>query len=143
MLIFLIKWPLFNFKGTGVYIFGKYLATFFNYYLKMNICCNFLSIRQVNGKNFDKEQVSYCHRARFSKYLMTNTKYRLYKQDLPNCRQCSHLKEILRISSKLRIKKVGMGVISFKCSLQWCAYQNHNDPIYEVNDLFLTWCFTI
>ena len=27
--------------------------------------------------------------------------------------------------------------------LQWCAYQNHNDPIYEVNDLFLTIGFTI
>ena len=22
--------------------------------------------------------------------------------------------------------------------LQWCAYQNQNDPIYEVIDLFLT-----
>ena len=26
--------------------------------------------------------------------------------------------------------------------VQWCAYQNHNDPIYEVNDLFLTLGFT-
>ena len=27
--------------------------------------------------------------------------------------------------------------------VQWCAYQNQNDPIYEVIDLFLTWCLTI
>ena len=31
-------------------------------------------------------------------------------------------------------------MINSECSdmLQWCAYQNHNDVIYEVNDLFLT-----
>ena len=27
--------------------------------------------------------------------------------------------------------------------LQWCSKENQNDPIYVVNDLFVTWCFTI
>ena len=27
--------------------------------------------------------------------------------------------------------------------IQWCSKENQNDTIYEVDDLFLTWCFTI
>ena len=27
--------------------------------------------------------------------------------------------------------------------VQWCSKENQNDAIYEVNDLFLTWCFAI
>jgi len=34
-------------------------------------------------------------------------------------------------------------IVKFLPSIsQWCSFENQNDPIYEVNDLFLACCFT-
>ena len=52
-----------------------------------------------------------------------------------------HAKNAKKASSKLQ--KLQTTLSRNCCSknapkLQWCAYQNQNDPIYEVIDLFLT-----
>ena len=36
------------------------------------------------------------------------------------------------------ILKFSLLEIGWFIDIQWCAYQNHNTPIYEVNDPFLT-----
>ena len=49
-----------------------------------------------------------------------------------------------KINGETRYSELGKVVFKRRTDMvQWCEYQNHNDPIYEVNDLFLTWHFTI
>ena len=68
-------------------------------------------------------------------------KYRVVKQNLQVVKlvDSEHVnKNMVQNSSPTCKHNLFTLIQSKNFLLQWCSFENQNDPIYEVNDLFLT-----